>query len=192
MLASLSDLAAEEERLMLEVGRVSGTIEEKQAALRDLGVFDAYRTVHAAYAAGAPSDGEALKRALFVQWYAAVEPAAFTGIADVDDSAAARVLAEVERHVRAGTLDPELAAFVALYRSIADWYFDASRTPELCRLLPTLSADAWGELDPASLRGRGQMSAYLLSMLASRSAGGFSRRHGGRAVEPAAVGRRRA
>ena len=138
---------------------------------------------------------EALKRALFLQWYAAIEPSAFTGIPEtaplgtdegLRGEAESQVLGEVDRRVREGQLDNELHWMLPLYYSIQEWYFD-TREGLGGAQLPICQRnrqDEWTRQDPSGLEGRGQMSEYLLSMLAGyhrqKAEGGITRQCNGR------------
>ena len=54
-----------------------------------------------------------------------------------------------------------------LYYSIQEWYFDTREgLGALNAYLPTQPQDKWTRQDPSGLESRGQMSEYLLSMLA--------------------------
>ena len=97
MRAELDRLAGLEARLLEEVGRVTGLMEEKHARLEAAGVFRDYREVHREYARlAADGEAEALKRALFLQWYALSEPACFTGVFEIFNSAQTLVAREVD------------------------------------------------------------------------------------------------
>jgi hypothetical protein len=66
---------SERERDLLEskVYLATGSMEDKCQQLADAGVFQAYEAIHRTYAnavSGTPSGLEALKRALFLGWYA--------------------------------------------------------------------------------------------------------------------------
>ena len=178
MTDELENLAEEEECLFARVIQVEGTFEAREQQLREEGVFEAYRRIHAEYArlAVEQENLEALKRALFLQWYAAIEPSAFTGIPETGPlgtdeglrgEAESQVLGEVDRRVREGQLDNELHWMLPLYYSIQEWYFDTREgLGALNAYLPTQPQDEWTRQDPSGLEGRGQMSEYLLSMLA--------------------------
>lgn len=149
---------------MTHVTSLVGLMEEKQAQLARDGVFDAYARVHAAYADLAmQGDMEALKRALFLQWYAVSEPACFTGLWEVMPEPERCVLERIEHLVSTDSLESELVWMLPYYFSISDWYF------ELHEGLPALTAwlqerAHWGfpeeQTRNPALDGRGQMSAY--------------------------------
>ena len=54
--------------------------------------FLEYKKIHQAYAELSNSDLEALKRGLFIQWYALTEPGYLTGIGDLDENAENQII----------------------------------------------------------------------------------------------------
>jgi hypothetical protein len=124
---TLSDLAAEEDRLLQRIKAIHGLLEEKAARLHAEGIIDAYTAVYRAYAdlITDPSQGdEALKRALFLQWIAIIEPTPFTGIGALDGQTQRHVLEAVQRRIAEGRVDDELLVMLRWYHSITEWYFD--------------------------------------------------------------------
>src|SRR4051794_23073956 len=55
-------------------------------------VFNEYKKVHLRYADLSSGDIEALKRGLFIQWYALAEPSYMTGISDLYEIAEDKVI----------------------------------------------------------------------------------------------------
>src|ERR1017187_4600059 len=55
-------------------------------------VYDLYKKVHKYYADMADKDDEALKRGLFIQWYAITEPGYLTGINSLDELAETKII----------------------------------------------------------------------------------------------------
>jgi hypothetical protein len=110
----LTTLTNEEERLMTIVAQQAGSMEAKHQALERLGIFDTYATIHQAYAdlACTANALEAVKRAIFLQWYASAEPACFTGIFNLHAQAEHHVVKCLNQHISDGTLDPESAAML--------------------------------------------------------------------------------
>ena len=71
---TIDELDEKERNLLLQINNTAGSIEEKLHQLQVKGIFDAYKQVHSDYADLAQENHEALKRGLFLQWYALVEP----------------------------------------------------------------------------------------------------------------------
>ena len=192
---TLSALATEEERLIKDVDRIQDVLpfQERGPSLQARGVLDAYAAVYDAYVAlidDTPDGTEALKRALFLQWIAFVEPDAFTGIGALDRGAQHRVLEEAQRRIAQGRADTELVWMLRWYDSMTEWYFDdifddgGEPTPQTAWYfegfaeLPGLRRflrDKHGDIQLAgiftaeSLAHRGQMGEYWLAMLRSQA-----------------------
>ncbi|MDQ3031575.1 MAG: hypothetical protein M3Y87_04100 [Myxococcota bacterium] len=161
---TLAELTAEEDRLLAIIGSVAGSMEQKFDALRRHGVFRDYARVHAEYAELASrGDAEALKRAVFLQWFAQSEPACFTGLWELAPAAERRVLELLDRLAAADAMDSELRWMLPYYHAITDFAFDGrDGLPSLDRWLrENASAEFPGaRTDDAALAGRGQLSAY--------------------------------
>lgn len=159
----LNRLGREEERLLAEIVAVEGTIEAKFAELEARGILRSYANVHRKYVELAVSgDIEALKRAIFLQWFENVEPASFSGLANLDREAVARTMELVEARCAVAAVDDELGWMLPFYFLIAEWAFPP---PTTCpRFTAFCKAHApKGLVQPpagADLRGRGQMGAY--------------------------------
>ena len=161
---TLAELTEEEGRLRTQVGLVTGSMEEKQAQLERLGAFDDYARVHVAYAdLAAGGDVEALKRALFLQWYAVSEPSCFTGLSELEPEAERRVLERLDGLASDDGFDSELEWMLPYYHAITDFHFDSHKgLASLNRWLREHASTAFPErhVRNASLSGRGQMSDY--------------------------------
>lgn len=169
---TLRALGREETQLLARVGSVEGTMEVKTAALA--GVSQAYATVHRNYVELAENgDLEALKRAVFLQWFAVVEPPFLTGLSDLDQGSVARAMAVVDRLCAAGALDDELAWMLPYYYLIAEWAFPpGEECPHFAAYCKTNEPKGLVQ-PPAStqLAGRGQMGDYWQSVQRSRAGG---------------------
>jgi len=111
---TLEELERADERLLGYVAGVEGTMEGKTTALTELGEY-----IHLAEA----GDVEALKRAIFLQWFEVAEPPFLSGILDLDREAATRGMALVERLCAGGEIEDELAWMFPYYFLIAEWAF---------------------------------------------------------------------
>ncbi len=119
---TLDSLATEEERLLSHLVRGVSIAQLDQA-----GVFAAYRRVHTIYAGLLldPINGaEALKRALFLQWYGWLEPLYITGIRDVDPDLQWQVMHRVDHTVGHGGIDLEFGCMLDWYNARTPWFFD--------------------------------------------------------------------
>jgi len=85
-------------------------------------VFIEYKIVHQSYSDLSFNDIEVLKRALFIQWYAKVEPNYLTGIADLDEGVENKVIQYLNEVIAADKADNELI-WMLNYYSNWDWAF---------------------------------------------------------------------
>ncbi len=74
-----------------------------------------YKKIHQAYADLSSSDIEALKRGLFIQWYALSEPSYLTGIADLDETTEAKIIEDLNDFIKAKKIDDELIWMLNYY-----------------------------------------------------------------------------
>ena len=172
---TLSDLTAQEEHLMSRVALVTGQMEEKALQLKLGGVFVAYEQVHKEYVGLAEQAGdlEALKRAIFLQWYAVSEPCCFTGLSELGEDVQKRALELLDQSVRRSQLDDEFRWMLAHYYNVSDYYLDRLEGFEaLKEISRTTPGDLWlhAASPRSSLDGRGQMGAYWRSITSSKSA----------------------
>lgn len=161
---TIEELTAAEEQLMAQVLSVEGSMDEKHAELDARGVYQAYEDVHREYVElGEQGEIEALKRALFLQWYCMTEPSCFTGVRSVDQAAEHKVLRMLDELAASDSLDDELRWMLPFYDSVNDWYFrDRTNIPALRRWLDQNGSTRFPEDESRSvqLRARGQMSHY--------------------------------
>jgi hypothetical protein len=188
---TLDKLATQEEALVLQVESATGAAEARIAQLEQAGVFEIYHRVHTAYAQLLldPASGmEALKRALFLQWYGWLEPLHLTGLRDVGVDEQWHVMQRVDQVVGYRQIDREFACMLDWYYSLTSWFFDdgiglpavgsymerstskldvAGGFPALRNFLQTRqpALELEDVFTPSSLVHRGQMGTYFLSML---------------------------
>lgn len=172
---TLLELTAEEDRLLEAVSRVTGSMEERASKLRRAGVSAAYAEVHSAYVLLAEKEGavEALKRAVFLQWYLISEPGCFTALLEMDAAAERRALDLLDGLVARGEFDEEFQWMAAYYFRVTDFYLPGHEGLEALKEFSRRNqGELWSRGAPsrASLSGRGQMSAYWLSIRHPRAA----------------------
>lgn len=164
---TLEELDAWEHRLIDSRRRTHDSKEERR-------IEEEYRQVHQQYAVlmlDKPHGLEALKRALFLQWFSVVEPPFLSGIAGLDKETQEKVMAELMRRVETNALDRELSAMVLWYYSLADWYFAPF---DRARLLGSRSnSDPPGTIaskmaSKEAMMNRGQMGEYWLSIISKK------------------------
>jgi hypothetical protein len=163
----IEELTQAEAALLKRVDAVTGLMEDKNARLNESGVFAEYSRIHRCYVEliDDPSCGlEALKRALFIQWYAVSEPACFTGILEVAAEPEAKILSRLDEMTKSGHLDAELRDMLRWYYQVSDWYFERrEQVPNLKRFLKEPPHEP-PRLHKTDLGNRGQMTRYCQSL----------------------------
>jgi hypothetical protein len=165
---TLGALGAWEERLLRELGRRRGSLEDRDSELTRSGLYAEYAAVFGGYVEIA-RDGddpaerlEALKRAVFLTWYEGAEPAPLSGLAELPELAVRRTLELLEERCRHGELDRELEWMLPWYHAVAE--HSLLRLPGLRSLedrLGTLDPSAWEQARGTDrLEGRGAMGRY--------------------------------
>ena len=133
-----NDLTKTEYELIARVESARGTMEEEEWIAQQ-GIFDAYCDVHREYTMRMPDPEygmEALKRALFIQWYACVEPACFTGIKYVNQEMSNLVFDKLDTVLLGHISDPEIRTMLRVYYRICDLYFaDAMNLRGVCHCI---------------------------------------------------------
>ena len=165
----LWELAAREEALGEAIAGARGRMEEKHAQLDAAGVFAEYAEIHRDYvelAADPVAGMEALKRAVFLDWYELAEPACFSGLSGLDAAARRECLRALDRLCARDGLDAELAWVLPWYFLVAAYAFTAfGQLPGLAARLAALDPHAWEAADPPDdLRQRGRMGEYWQSL----------------------------
>lgn len=159
-----------EKNLLKRIANIpQSSIEQRMNQFTELGILQEYHDLHIAYEDLSANETdldamEALKRALFIQWYAIAEPGAFSGIDNIDNDAANRVLSRVAIKLQQAETDAELILMLQMYSEVTPWYFEKY---DIKKFLENASHDAevrskWTE---TLLSKRGQMGQYLISQL---------------------------
>ena len=129
-------------------------------------VFESYKQVHRLYSDLAKEQNEALKRRLFIQWYAMTEPSYLTGIGELDEEAEKNIIDLVEDKIQNNALDTELKWMLNYY---ANWEFVFDRFKN-SKGLAELTANRIDDLpvgliiDKIAMNKRGQMGVYWNSL----------------------------
>jgi hypothetical protein len=163
---ALDALAGREDELYRALGP-GGSAEERLARACELGLGDAWQAVVDGYVAllDDPHLGaEALKRALFLVWYAWAEPGFLTGmIAELAAESVDRTLARLDRAVRDEAVDEELRRMLAWYGRIEPLPFEQqpghAQTLGLLRLVAA-AAPVPPERAPEDWARAGSMGRY--------------------------------
>jgi len=161
----LQALAKKEDQLYKEVIDLYRQPETDGAKDTLQDIFLKYRKIHQAYAELSIADIEALKRGLFIQWYALAEPNYLTGIADLDENAENKVMQALNDLIEAGKTDNELiwmlnyySAWERTFDNLASFKgFNRDIVNEQNNQLPD-------KIDREEMAQRGQMGKYWNSL----------------------------
>jgi hypothetical protein len=159
---SIHLLTAREESLVsrLEHFRESGEL-DRQSVIR--AIQHEFETIYLSYVSLLKEHDrplEALKRAVFLQWYAFIEPFHITGAGQLPDEEQQFVMEQFERAREEGWVDEE-----AIY--MLHWYFDKwASQPSLGQLLGEShrAIDLTKHLSTTELARRGMMGQYFDEM----------------------------
>jgi hypothetical protein len=168
---TLMALAGWEDAILASLNGARGTIEEKDEQIRRSGLYAEYPAVLRSYIDHlAPElSMEALKRAVFLVWVAALEPPPVSGIAEFPERYSREVMAALEDQVCYRVLDEEFLMMLAWYRSVFALPFELfgadRQVPAVTR---GIAAKAWRErFTPAQFQDRGQLGHYWRRLLAT-------------------------
>ena len=167
---SLTSLAGWEDAVLASLRGASGTLEERDRQIERSGLFGEYPAILGAYLEllGDPeSEAEALKRAVFLVWRAAMAPSAETGIASLPEAASRAVVEFLDAHVRHGAADEELGWMLAWYVAGGRFVFDLyGATAALFDFADATPPDAWRSrpITPDTMRQRGQLGHYWTTL----------------------------
>ncbi len=157
---TIDELAASEEQLQIEVILLYDQPQSSEATARLGKVFSSYSSIHQAYATLSKSNREALKRGLFLQWYALTEPSYLTGLSTLDESAQKMIMYNLNELITSNDIDDELAWMLGYYANW-EWTLELLSNPNgLSRQV----ADLPISIDREAMQQRGQMGIYWNSL----------------------------
>ena len=162
---TLQELAYKEDKLYSKVIDLCDKPQTKETKEQLNIVFTEYKKLHQKYADLSSHDIEALKRGLFIQWYALTEPMYLTGISDLDEDAAEKVIQNLNELISTYKTDNELNWMLNYY---SNWDFvfkiyksfkgfDTNLVNEMNNHLPE-------NIDKEEMKLRGQMGKYWNSL----------------------------
>ena len=162
---TLQDLANKEDALF---GKVIDLYRQPQSDQTDetlQEIFHEYRKVHREYAELSLTDNEALKRGLFIQWYALSEPSYLTGIVDLDEKAENKIIQSLNDRIGAGDADNELIWMLNYYANWA-WIFERLTSFECfnSNIVNEQNNHLPDKIDREDMAQRGQMGKYWNSL----------------------------
>ena len=148
-------------------------MEQKEQHLRNIGVFDSYKSLHQQYLilfdqATDPSiKVEALKRLIFLNWYALLEPSFLTGIGELDEETIYASFKRLNSYLLHDKLDHEFRWMLSYY-SCWDWILLEYAEPQLAALTAFVksvdtSISHFKQNRREEMNNRGQMGIYWQS-----------------------------
>ena len=169
---SLSSLAGWEEAVLASIRGASGTVEERDRQIERSGLYGEYPAIVRAYLELCGDDAsavEATKRAVFLVWRGAMAPPVETGIGTLPDGTSRAVIDQLDRVLRGGAGDDELAWMLAWYHGEGGHVFELyGATPRVVAFAERVAPEAWrrAPITAVSMARRGQLGSYW-STLAS-------------------------
>ena len=169
---TVQSLAGWEAAVLASVGGATGTLEERDRQVERSGMYGEYPAILSGYleilvpeSPRAHERLEALKRAVFIAWYAGVAPRCLTGIGDLSDASVIETFARLDAAVRRGEVDDELTAMVAHYHEACAAPFDLYGGADAAeRAGPAADVEALLDAPVARFKERGQMGAYWATL----------------------------
>jgi hypothetical protein len=128
--------------------------------------FEEYSSIHRAYVElfVQNDDIEALKRAVFIQWYSTMEPQFLSGIKQIDEQSANTAMDEVRRLVITEIIDEEFLWMLVCYYQISNRFlYPPERYYEVIRKIDSLPPWKAETGYKFVFTNRGQMGRYWQS-----------------------------
>ena len=165
---SLDALANWEMAVLASIRGASGSAAERDAQITRSGLYAEYPAIFGAYLelvrlAADPSTAlEALKRVVFLAWWAFSVPSTDSGIAELPESSVREVMQLLESAIAGGRTDEELRSMLAWYHSRFGYVFEhfgpVRELDAFVADVPLSDVDALPQ--SRSFAGRGQLGVY--------------------------------
>ena len=154
---------------------LDGDMDSRDKQLQEKGIFDQYRNLYQSYldlffdTKDEEIQLEILKRLIFLNWYALVEPSCYTGIQDLDNAAIFESYSILNEYLINNKTDKEFTWMLSYYSS---WDFTILPFSELNlnaltkfvrEADTTVLACPKKQLPKGSMHNRGQMGIYWIS-----------------------------
>ena len=163
---SMREIESHEQYLLAFVTSLSGDAATRDRALQRRGVYKEYAKVVTAYLEriGDGVEGlEALRRATFLLWCSATQPACLTGVGELTESDEKEIIAWLDDACAAGDLDPQLRWMLGYYHgAYPDVFGRFTQARALQRVLASVFPEAWRAAEPElrHFTARGLMGHY--------------------------------
>ena len=161
----LQELAYKEDSLYSKAIDLSHQPQSIETSKQLNEIFLEYKKVHQVYADLSSHDIEALKRGLFIQWYALTEPDFLTGIADLDENAENKIIQNLNQLIKANKIDDEFIWMLNYYFNW-DWVFERHKTFKGfdIKIVNEQNNQLPDTIDREKMKLRGQMGKYWNSL----------------------------
>ena len=156
----LTELAKTETRLYSVVTSLEGSLKEKEEELEKRGIFKEYCQIHQEYAKLQVQSLEALKRGVFITWYASVESPGLTGIRELDADAEKAIIQSLDQLLKQNRADYELQWMLSHYAAWEHPFDRFNQYPHLQRKLKSEPVAIPASIDSRDMSTRGQMGIY--------------------------------
>ena len=169
--SSLTAIADHEEYLFAFVIALTGDPAERDRTLARRGVYAQYSIIFDAYLelAGDGVEGnEALRRATFLAWCSATQPACLTGVGEFSESQEEGVVAELDDACAYEELDPQLRWMLGYYHGAYPEVFGRFLSARALQgLLERSFPQSWrlAEPEPRHFAGRGLIGRFCRSVV---------------------------
>ena len=125
-------------------------------------IYEEYAKVHNEYSKLSHKNIEALKRALFIQWYSITEPNYLTGINELDEKTERKIIADLKNIIDRNETDEELMWMLNYYMN---WDFVFDRFKDIVEFKIIVRENIVGK-PKIKTDERGQMGIYWKSITA--------------------------
>jgi hypothetical protein len=161
---TIDELAKQEEALVHRIRNIKGGYREFPSDYDS--IFNEYEKIHYEYTNLAihSSNIEALKRAVFIQWFEVAEPEFLSGIKQLDQESKVLVFDELQKIFLSKSIDEEFVWMLNCYYRIAPFFLvPRSRFRKVIKFLEGLSEWKPEKAADFSFLNRGQMGLYWQS-----------------------------
>lgn len=162
---STDELGKRELEILADIDRFEGSPDEKSDWAVYTGITKEYKQIHTEYSKLAKKDGEALKRGLFIMWYAITEPTWLTGINELDFEAEERIAKLLNRRLAKNISDYELDWMLEYYADFGFKFDHLNEYEEFYRRTSSKTGLEFPDaIDKEVMANRGQMGEYFSSI----------------------------
>ena len=161
---TIEELTEKENKLYFKVCSLNGTIEEKENQIVKLGISAEYKVIHQNYSELSAENIEALKRGIFISWFAVSEPTFLTGINELDENAEENIVKEINERIKNKTVDSELNWMLNYYKSWEYVFAKFAKYELFNAKMISKEETELPKIEKQEMESRGQMGVYWSSL----------------------------